>query len=44
VGYDADLTLVDMKRRETIRNSWIALILLWQSLRARPEHCGLARG
>ena len=23
VGYDADLTIVDMKRRETIRNGWI---------------------
>jgi dihydroorotase len=23
VGYDADLTIVDLKRRETIRNSWI---------------------
>ncbi len=23
VGYDADLTVVDMKRRETIRNAWI---------------------
>jgi dihydroorotase len=24
VGYDADLTVVDLKRRETIRNAWIA--------------------
>ena len=24
VGYDADLTIVDLKRRETIRNYWIA--------------------
>lgn len=24
VGYDADLTIVDLKRRETIHNSWIA--------------------
>lgn len=24
VGYDADFTIVDLKRRETIRNSWIA--------------------
>lgn len=24
VGYDADLTIVDMKRRETITNAWIA--------------------
>jgi len=23
-GYDADFTVVDLKRRETIRNSWIA--------------------
>ncbi len=23
-GYDADLTIVDLKRRETIRNAWIA--------------------
>ena len=23
VGYDADLTIVDMKRRETITNAWI---------------------
>ena len=23
VGYDADLTIVDLKRRETITNSWI---------------------
>ena len=24
VGYDADLTVVDLKRRETIRDNWIA--------------------
>lgn len=29
VGYDADLTIVDMKRRETIRNSWIASRVSW---------------
>ncbi|MGD9541655.1 dihydroorotase [Methylocystis sp.] len=29
VGYDADLTIVDMKRRETIRNSWIAARVGW---------------
>ncbi|ULO22821.1 dihydroorotase [Methylocystis sp. SB2] len=29
VGYDADLTVVDMKRRETIRNSWIASRVGW---------------
>jgi dihydroorotase len=23
VGYDADLTVVDLKRRETITNGWI---------------------
>jgi dihydroorotase len=29
VGYDADLTLVDMKRRQTIRNGWIASRCGW---------------
>lgn len=29
VGYDADLTIVDMKRREIIRNSWIASRCGW---------------
>jgi dihydroorotase len=29
VGYDADLTIVDMKRRETIRNDWIASRCGW---------------
>jgi dihydroorotase len=29
VGYDADLTIVDMRRRETIRNSWIASRVGW---------------
>jgi dihydroorotase len=29
VGYDADLTLVDLSRRETIRNSWIASRCGW---------------
>jgi dihydroorotase len=29
VGYDADLTIVDMKRRETIRDSWIASRSRW---------------
>jgi len=29
VGYDADFTVVDMKRRETIRNSWIASRCGW---------------
>jgi dihydroorotase len=28
-GYDADLTIVDLKRRETIRNDWIASICGW---------------
>ncbi len=28
-GYDADLTIVDMKRAETIRNSWIASRCGW---------------
>jgi dihydroorotase len=29
VGYDADLTLVDLKRRETIRDEWIASRCGW---------------
>ena len=29
VGYDADFTVVDLKRRETIRNSWIASRVGW---------------
>ncbi|MBN8937469.1 MAG: dihydroorotase [Rhizobiales bacterium] len=29
VGYDADLTVVDLKRRETIRNAWIASRAAW---------------
>jgi dihydroorotase len=29
VGYDADLTIVDMKRRETIRNAWIESRVGW---------------
>jgi dihydroorotase len=29
VGYDADFTIVDMKRRETIRNSWIGSRAKW---------------
>jgi dihydroorotase len=29
VGYDADLTIVDMKRRETIKNSWIGSKCAW---------------
>jgi dihydroorotase len=29
VGYDADLTIVDMKREETISNSWIASRCGW---------------
>ena len=28
-GYDADFTIVDMKRRETIRDSWIASRSRW---------------
>lgn len=28
-GYDADFTIVDMKRRETITNSWIASRAAW---------------
>jgi dihydroorotase len=29
VGYDADLTLVDLKARRTIRQSWIASRCAW---------------
>ncbi len=29
VGYDADLTVVDLRRRETIRNDWIASRCGW---------------
>ena len=29
VGYDADVTVVDLKRRETIRNDWIASKSRW---------------
>jgi len=29
VGYDADLTIVDLKRRETITNRWIASRCGW---------------
>ncbi|MDQ0301949.1 dihydroorotase [Ancylobacter polymorphus] len=29
VGYDADFTIVDLKRRETIRNEWIASKAGW---------------
>ena len=29
VGYDADFTIVDLKRRETIRNDWIASKCGW---------------
>ncbi len=29
VGYDADLTIVDLRRRETIRDSWIASRSAW---------------
>jgi dihydroorotase len=29
VGYDADLTVVDLKRRETITNRWIASKCGW---------------
>jgi dihydroorotase len=29
VGYDADLTVVDMKRQETIRDEWVASRAGW---------------
>ncbi|MEM7527197.1 MAG: dihydroorotase [Pseudomonadota bacterium] len=32
VGYDADLTIVDLKRRETITDDWIASRAGWTSL------------
>ena len=35
VGYDADLTIVDMKRRETIRNDWIASRCGWTPYNGR---------
>lgn len=35
VGYDADLTVVDLKRRETIRDAWIASRAGWTSYDGR---------
>ncbi len=35
VGYDADLTLVDLKRRETITDSWIASRCGWTPFAGR---------
>ncbi len=35
VGYDADLTIVDLKRRETIRDSWIASRCGWTPYHGR---------
>lgn len=29
VGFDADFTVIDLKRRETIRNAWIASRVGW---------------
>jgi dihydroorotase len=29
VGYDADFTIVDLKRRETITNDWVASRVGW---------------
>ena len=37
VGYDADLTVVDLKRRETITNKWIESRCRVDALRRR--HC-----
>ena len=37
VGYDADLTIVDLKRRETITNAWIAVALRLDALRRRQR-------
>ncbi len=36
VGYDADLTVVDMKREETITNAWIASRCGWTPYDGRP--------
>ena len=33
VGYDADLTIVDLKRRETITDAWIASRAGWTPYR-----------
>jgi dihydroorotase len=35
VGYDADLTIVDMKRTETITNDWIASRCGWTPYHGR---------
>ncbi|MEM6381064.1 MAG: dihydroorotase [Pseudomonadota bacterium] len=35
VGYDADLTVVDLKRRQTITNEWIASICGWTPYHGR---------
>jgi dihydroorotase len=35
VGYDADLTIVDLKRQETIRNDWIASRAGWTPYEGR---------
>ena len=35
-GYDADFTIVDMKRTETIRDSWIASRAAWTPYDGRP--------
>ena len=41
VGYDADLTIVDLKRRETITDDWIQLAQRLDALRRR-QRAGLA--
>ena len=38
VGYDADLTLVDMKRRQTISDDWIASTCGWTPFAGREVH------
>ena len=40
-GYDADFTIVDLKRRETIRDSWIASRCGWTPYDGKTSH-GLA--
>ena len=36
VGYDADLTIVDLKRKATIENSWIASKCAWTPYDKKP--------
>ena len=40
VGYDADFTIVDLKRRETITNAWIASRCGWTPYDGSPSRAG----